>query len=191
MTMFLPVGLVAALVLALCLLARTQRPRNTAGSSNSTSLEETGRRHATYLPVIRQAMASSDFEFLACHGPHRLVLRARRERQRVAMLYLAELHTDFESLLRLARVIAVLSPQVGASRELERLRMSLRFSWHYRLVALGLYSGPIFVAQISGLSRMVAELAARMESAMRELGERAAVAARLASSLDRRRLDLA
>src|SRR6266849_1169274 len=81
--------------------------------------------------------------------------------------------------------------RIGASREFERLRLSLRFSCRYRLVVLGLYSGSLLLPQISGLSQIVSELAVRMESAMQEMGERAAVAAELASSLDRRWLDLA
>ncbi len=182
---------VAALLLLLCWVARNPEGNSSGGSADPASSEEGGRRHATYLPVIRQAMASSDFEFLASRAPSRLVRRTHRERQRIAMLYLADLRADFEKLLRLARVVAVLSPEAGASHESERLRLSLRFSWRYRLVVLGLYWGSLLLPQISGLSQIVSELAVRMESAMREMGERAAVAAELASSLDRRRLDLA
>ncbi len=192
-TMFL-LFLFAAVALLLLLLgwvARNPERKSSGCSADPAPLEESGRRHATYLPVIRQAMAASDFEFLASRAPNGLARRAHRERQRIAMLYLADLRADFENLLRLARVVAVLSPEVGASHEFERLRLSLRFSCRYRLVVLGLYSGSLLLPQISGLSQIVSELAVRMESAMQEMGERAAVAAELASSLDRRWLDLA
>ena len=158
---------------------------------DATSLEERGRRHATYLPVIQQAMSFSDFQFLASRASNRLVRRTHRERQRIARVYLSQLRADFESLLRLAQLVAVLSPGAGASQEFERFRLSLRFSWRYRFVVLGLNSGLFPLPQISGLSQIVSEFAARMEGALRELGERAAVATELASSLDRRRLDLA
>jgi hypothetical protein len=187
---FFVFGAVAALLLLLSCLVRNPE-RSSVGNANAAALEETGRRHATYLPVIRQAMASSDFEFLATRAPDRLLRRAQHDRQRIAKLYLADLRTDFEKLLRVARVIAVLSPQVRAAGEVDRLRLSLQFSCRYRLAVLGLYSGPLVLPQVSGLSQMVSELAARIESAMRELGERAALAAELASSLDRRRLDVA
>jgi hypothetical protein len=190
-TMFFLFGAVAVLLLLLCWVVRSPERKSSGCSADPASLEESGRRHATYLPVIRQAMASSDFEFLASRAPNRLVRRTHRERQRITMLYLADLRADFEKLLQLARVIAVLSPEVGASHEFERLRLSLQFSWRYRLVVLGLYSGWLLLPQISGLSQIVSELAARLECAMEELGERAAVAAELASSLERRRLDLA
>jgi hypothetical protein len=141
--------------------------------------------------VIRQAMSEEDFDFLAARGPLRLVRRTHKERARIAMLYLTELRADFHRLLRLARVIAVLSPEVAASHEFERLRLTLRFSWRYRMVRLGLYAGLLFLPQLSGLSIMVSELAFRMEVAMKELGDRAAVAAELASTLNRRGLDVA
>jgi hypothetical protein len=154
------------------------------------SIEEPLRQHATYFGVIRQAMSEEDFEFLAARSPVRLVRRAHKERQRIALLYLADLRADFQRLLRLARVIAVLSPEIAASHEFERLRLSIRFSWRYQMVLLGLYAGLLLLPQLSGLSQIVGELAFRMESAMKELGERAAVAAELASTLNRRGLDL-
>jgi hypothetical protein len=120
-----------------------------------------------------------------------LVRRAHRERQRIALLYLENLRADFQRLLRLASVIAVLSPEIGASHEFERLRLSIGFSWRYRMVLLGLYAGHLLMPQLSGLSQIVSELAFRMESAMQELGERATVAAELASTLNRSGLDTA
>jgi hypothetical protein len=99
------------------------------------------------------------------------------------------LRADFQRLLRLASVITVLSPEIAASHEFERLRLSIRFSWRYRIVLLGLYAGHLLMPQLSGLSQIVAELSFRMESAMQELGERASVAADLASTLNRGGLD--
>jgi len=46
------------------------------------------------------------------------------------------------------------------------------------------------MTQLDGLSNLVSGLSVRMEAALKELGERAAVAAELASSIDRRRLDV-
>jgi hypothetical protein len=153
--------------------------------------EEPARQHATYLGVIRQAMSAEDFAFLAARGPRRLANRAHKERQRIALLYLQNLRFDFEKLLRLARIIAVLSPEIPASREFERLRLTLRFSWRYRMVLLGLYTGHLLLPQLCSLSQLVSELSFRMESAMQDLGERATVAAELASTLNRSRLDTA
>src|SRR5260370_10465559 len=106
---------VALLLLLLGCVARNPERKSSGCSADPAPLEESGRRHATYLPVIRQAMAASDFEFLASRAPNGLARRAHRERQRIAMLYLADLRADFDDLLRLAPVVPVLSPEVGAS----------------------------------------------------------------------------
>jgi hypothetical protein len=180
------VGLLLILLLwALC------SPRSRVAAPYVDPVEEPARQHATYFGLIRQAMSHEDFEFLAARGPLRLVRRAHRERQRIALLYLENLRADFQRLLRLASVIAVLSPEIGASHEFERLRLSIGFSWRYRMVLLGLYAGHLLMPQLSGLSQIVSELAFRMESAMQELGERATVAAELASTLNRSGLDTA
>jgi len=184
----LPFGAVGVLM-ALLFWALCPRRANRAGANGS--MEGPARQHATYFGVIRQAMSEEDFEFLAARAPVRLVRRAHKERQRIAMLYLADLRADFQRLLRLARVIAVLSPEVAASHECERLRLSMRFFWRYRMVVLGLKAGLLLFPQLRGLSQMVSELAVRMELAMKELGQRATVAAELASTLNRRGLDMA
>lgn len=187
-----PLFILAAVIMLLVLLfwaLRSPRRGNHAGAPPLESIEEMTRQHATYFGVIRQAMSEEDFEFLAARGPVRLVRRAHKERQRIAMLYLANLRADFQRLLGLGRVIAVLSPEIAASHEFERLRLTIRFFWRYEMVLLGLYAGLLLLPQLGGLSQMVSELAFRMESAMKELGERAAVAAELASTLNRRGLD--
>jgi hypothetical protein len=189
-TLFIFVAVIMLLALLFLALGGPRRDRQ-AGVSSIGPIEEPARPHATYFGVIRQAMSEEDFNFLATRGSLCLVRRTHKERQRIAMLYLRDLRDDFQRLLRLARVIAVLSPEVAASHEFERLRLIIRFSWRYRMVWLGLYAGLLFLPQLSGLSVMVSELAFRMEGAMKELGERAAVAAELASTLNGRGLDVA
>jgi len=186
--LFLPFGAVGVM-LALLFWALCTRRANRAAATGS--MEKPAGQHTTYFAVIRQAMSEEDFEFLAARAPVRLARRAHRERQRIAMLYLADLLADFQRLLRLAGVIAALSPEAAASHECERLRLSMRFFWRYRMVVLGLNAGLLLFPQLCGLSQMVSELAVRMELAMKELGQRAAVAAELASTLDRRGLDTA
>ena len=178
-------------MLLILLLWSLRSPQNDslASAPYLDSIEEPARQHATYFGLIRQAMSHDDFEFLAARAPVRLVRRAHQERQRIALLYIENLRADFQRLLRLASVITVLSPEIAASHEFERLRLSIRFSWRYRIVLLGLYAGHLLMPQLTGLSQMVGELGFRMESAMQELGERASVAAELASTLNRSGLD--
>lgn len=184
----IPLGAVALMVLLLVLLLR---PHRTNPAATLAELEQTGRPHATYFGLIHRAMSQDDFKFLAARSSGPAMRRAHRERRRIALLYLADLKADFRRLLRLARVIAVLSPETAAAHEVERIRLSMRFFLRYQIVLFGLYAGLLWLPQLSVLSQMVSELAFRMESAMKQLGERAAAAAELASTLNRRGLDVA
>jgi hypothetical protein len=184
------VPIVVALLILLVWALRKHEPRD-AWKVEPGSLEQPGPRHATYLSLIRQALSPTDLEFLATRGSPGLARRVRKERRRVALSYLNELRNDFQRLLRLAQVIASLSPEVGAAEEWERLRLSLRFSCRYQIVRAGLYSGLLVLPQLTGLSQIVSELAFRMETAMKELGERAVLAAKLASSPDGGSVDIA
>ena len=85
------------------------------------SNEEWGQRHVAYFPQVRQAIDRKDFEFLALRGLPKLTKRVRKERRRIALAYLACIRADFLKLWRLARVIAAMSPQVGAAEEFARL----------------------------------------------------------------------
>jgi hypothetical protein len=189
--LMLLIGAGVSLMTLLAWILRSPERLQSTTPDDSAPYERSGRRHPTYFPVIRQAMSPSDLGFLAERGSTMLVRRAHRERQRIALSYLAELRGDFERLLRLARVIAVLSPQVRATREFERLRLTLLFSLRYHTILWALRFGLLLLPQLCELSVMVSALASRLESAMSELGERAILATELASSLHRRGLDMA
>jgi hypothetical protein len=75
--------------------------------------------------------------------------------------------------------------------EVERLRLTAKFAWQYEAIRWKLMAGLTPVPQLDGLSDLVSGLSVRIETAMKELGERAAAAAALASSIDRRGLDVA
>ena len=83
-----------------------------------------------------------------------------------------------------------MSPQVAAVHELERLRLTAKFRWQYEVIRWKLLAGLVPMPQLDGLSNLVSGLSVRMEKAMNELGERAAVAADLASSVNRGTLDV-
>lgn len=155
------------------------KPRADAGV-----LEEYGRGHVMHLPQIRQAFAQADLEYLSQKAQSPLVRRVQQERRRVALAYLFAVREDFQSLLRLAKIIAVLSPEVAAVREFERLRLTIRFAWRYELLRMQLHVGLAPLPRLDALSDFVSSMSVRMETAMKELGERAALAAELASSLN-------
>ena len=145
-------------------------------------LEDLSRGHVLFLPQIRQALAPQDFSFLASHGSKRLARRVRGERRRVALAYLAAVQADFRKLLKLARLVALLSPEVVAVREFEQFRLSCEFSLRCQWIRARLILGPTPFSQLNGLSSIVSGLSIRLETAITELGERAALASELASS---------
>jgi hypothetical protein len=185
LTLILIFGFVAVLLLALGWALRMPREKKSAGS-DPRSLEERGQRHTNYLPQIRQALAAADYDFLSRRASRGMQRRVRRERLNVALAYLSALRGDFESLLKMARVIAVLSPEVAVAHEFERLRLTAEFAWRCQMIRWRLLAGMVPLAQLANLSDLVSGLSVRLEQAMKELGERAAVSAELASSMNRR-----
>lgn len=182
----LSVFLLVALLLGVFVLSARHTRRLPQVSYDSAVLEDRELLHAAQLPQIWQALGPEDDEFLRKRAPSMLRQRVRGERRRVALAYLTALRGDFQSLLRTARIIAVLSPEVVAVQELERLRLTVQFVWRYELIRMKLLVGLAPLPQLNGLSHLISGLSVRMETAMKELGERAALAAELTSSLDRR-----
>lgn len=151
--------------------------------------DEAGRSHVTFFPSIRQALTGADNRFLATRGSSKLARRVRKERRVIALAYLSSLRQDFLRLWRLARVIAKLSPRVGVAQELARLWLGMLFTARYELIRLSFSMGFAPLPELGSLTDVVSTLAMRMELAMQNLGERAALAANLASSLGGRGLD--
>lgn len=93
-----------------------------------------------------------------------------------------------DQLLHTARVIAALSPEVAAGQEFERVLLTVNFLWRYRMIRMSLWVGFAPLPQLSDLSNLLSGYSVRLEEAMKELGERAALVAEMASSPDRRRI---
>ena len=183
---YLFLGLIGLLLILFFWSVRSTR-RRVPPSTRAGVPDECGRRNMTHLAQIRQALAKTDYEFLSKRASREMVRRVRRERRSVALGYLAALRADFQSLLRMARVIAALSPQVAAVHEFERLCLTAKFRWQYEMIRWKLLAGFAPVPQLDGLSNLVSGLSVGMETA-KELGERAAAAAELTSSMNRRGL---
>jgi hypothetical protein len=177
--LFFLIGLVAILlVLVFWALRGPKILTNLEASPNF--LEAMDRHHVNFLPQIRQALAKTDDEFLAERGLDALRQRVRRERRDVALAYLSALRGDFQNLLRMAKIIAVLSPELAAMQEFERIRLTVTFRCRYEMIRIKLLAGLAPMPQLDGLSCLISGLSVRMETAMKELGERAALAAELA-----------
>lgn len=182
---YLIFGIIGLLIILFGWSARNSNDRR-AGSIAGIVPEESWQSHVIYLPQIQQALGKADAVYLAAVISKEMQQQVRGERRRIALAYLFALRDDFRRQVRLATVIAVLSPEVAAVRELERLRLSVEFAWRFEWIRLKLLAGWAPMAQIGGLSDLVSGLSVRLEAAMKELGERAALAAELASAPDRR-----
>jgi hypothetical protein len=173
---------VAVLLLAALIWALRAPRRSSHGNFDLNSLEQPGRRHATYLSLIRLASSSNDLAFLSRRGYTKLQSRLHRERRKVVLMYLDQLRCDFERLTKMAHAIAALSPSVGVRYELERAQLGFEFTARYYAIRLAFGWGFVPIAQLSQLSQMVSQLSIQMETSMKEFGERAAMGVRSASS---------
>jgi hypothetical protein len=135
--------------------------------------------HISYLPYIKQALASTDLEFLRARGSGALAKRVQKERRRIALSYLAALRIDFKRLVRFARVVAAMSPDIDVAQELQGLRLQIEFFCRHYLIYFRVLLEIAPSSAIGNLSDMVSALTVRMEKAISELGERAAMAAEL------------
>ena len=142
-----------------------------------------------HFPQIRQALAKADYEFVSTRVSPEALRRMRRDRLHVGLAYLSALRGEFDRLLQTARVIAALSPEVAAAQELERMRLTLGFYGRYRIIWMSLWLGYAPLPQINDLSNLLSGYSVRLEAAMKELGERAALVGEIVSSADRRRVN--
>ncbi len=181
--LLLLIGFAVLMLLVLAWILRD--PRKHAGPDGDLdSTDELSQRHVSYFPQVRQALAAEDFAFLSSRGSPQLAHRIRKERRKIALAYLSCLRGDFLKLWRLARVIASMSPQVGVAQEFARLRLGMAFSLRYEMIRIEFLFGFPPLPDLGSLSDVVSRLSIRLETAMNNLGERAALGAKLASSLD-------
>lgn len=173
------VGIGVALLAVLAWLSFSRTPRDSQADLGQRPERET--RHISYLPQIKQALGQADYEYLSARGPAGLAKRVRKERQRIGLHYLAALRGDFARLQHLARIIAVMSPEIAVAQELQGLRLNVEFSVRYRIIYFRLLSGIAPASAIDNLSNLISALTVRMETAISSLGESAVLAAGLGS----------
>jgi len=142
-------------------------------------------RHAVYFSQVRQSFSDDDFHFLASRGSGKLASRVRGERRRVALEYLRALQEDFRNLMRVARVLAALSPAVVAQQESERFWLAVHFECRYQMTRAILIARGFPLGHLHRMTQMIGTLGARLEAAMVGLSEQAARAVDLASTVNR------
>jgi hypothetical protein len=178
--LFSGIGLVLLFLLAwLSFTSRRIKPEERAGSR-----PERDWRHISYLSYINQALGGADIEFLKARGSSALAKHVEKERRQIALKYLHALRADFEKLVDFARVVAVMSPDIELAQELQSLRLQLGFSYRYHLIYARIALGIAPTNSLANLSDTISALIVRMEAAISELGERAALGNELGSYND-------
>jgi hypothetical protein len=112
--------------------------------------------------------------------------RIRTERTQIAIRYLNRLESDYETLLEASRILAVMSPEVVAMQEFERLCLSVRFAKNCFLVRIRLRAGLAPWKGFARISDMATTMSFRMESATSQIGLQAALAGDRPSFMDER-----
>lgn len=181
---FFIVAVAFAVALA-AVLAWTLRTAHRRRRPGGLSVLESAPQHLCNMGPIRRSQDPADLFYVKERAGQELAKRLRRERKGVALSYLNSLRSDFEQLLRIARIVALLSPEISSSYEYERLRLSVLFRVRFALVKLRFMFGSAAMPQLTSLGEMVTSLAIRTEAAMEALGERAALAANVALESDR------
>ena len=180
--------IIVALLLTVFVWSLRSTNKQTVPFSSSGVLHDFQASHVMHLPQIRRALAPTDYEFVSKKISPKALRQMRRERRQVALTYLSALRAEFDRLMRTARVMAALSPEVTTGQEMERVFLTVSFLWRYRATRLILRAGFAPLPQLSDLSNVLSSFSVRLEEAMREMGERAAVVADVVSSPDRRRI---
>ena len=167
---FLFFGLLALLVIALLLLA--SRPSNRQFTPPTDVFEALSQsRHCSRLSQIVQALRPGDTEYLRETGQVALMQTLRWQRRRIALHYLDQLQQEFEMLLEISRVLAVMSPEVIAVEEMERWKLSLAFAANCAFLKWRLRLGLQPFSGFALLSNMATSFARRLEAATTRIAE--------------------
>jgi hypothetical protein len=130
-------------------------------------------RHCSRISHVVQALQPEDTEYLREAGQVEVMQTLRQQRRRIALNYLDQLQEEFEELLEISRVLAVMSPQVTGLQEMERWKLSAAFAancfflrWRLRL-GLRPFSG------FALLSTMATDMARQLDIATTRIAEAA------------------
>jgi len=127
-------------------------------------------KHLANLPLLRQALEPADFEYIKEQLGKDKAQKVEKERHRIALRYLEALHEDFANLKKTARLIASLSPEVEATQEWRRFKLSLKFEIKYWLLKAKYGLGILQFPEMWNLANLVSSLAIDLERVVSDVG---------------------
>ena len=133
-------------------------------------IEELLPLHSQHFPQLRQALESTDLQYVRRKTSRETERTWREERRRILRSFLDGLAEDFARLDRLSRVVASLSPRISRREELERVWLSMRFRFGYRIISTKISVGNLASAQqLRRMTELIGNLSALAEAAMARL----------------------
>lgn len=130
-------------------------------------------RHCSRMSHILQALQPEDTDYLREAGQLALMQTLRRQRRRIALMYLDQLQEEFEELLEISRVLALMSPEVIETQEMERWKLSVVFAANCAFLRLKFRLGLQPVSGFTLLSNMATQIVRQLETATTKIAEKA------------------
>jgi hypothetical protein len=128
-------------------------------------------RHSSRMLHVLQALQPEDTAYLGKTGQVGLMRTLRRQRRRIALDYLNQLQEEFQRLLEISRVLAVMAPQAMGMEEMERWKLSLTFAANCAFLRWKLRLGLQPFSGFTLLSKMATDIARQLDAATTRIAE--------------------
>ncbi|HET6930990.1 MAG TPA: hypothetical protein VFI45_11770 [Candidatus Acidoferrum sp.] len=128
-------------------------------------------RHCSRMSHILNVLHPEDTEYLRETGQLALMQNLRRQRRRIALGYLDQLQQEFEELLEISRVLAVMSPEVIGMEESERWKLSIIFAANCAFLRWKLRWGLQPFSGFTLLSSMAVSIARQLDTATTRIAQ--------------------
>jgi hypothetical protein len=130
-------------------------------------------RHCLRISYVVQALQPEDTEYLRDTGQVALMQTLRRQRRQIALRYLDQLQEEFQELIEVSRLLAVMSPEVIGMEEMERWKLSLAFAVNCAFLRWKLHLGLQPFSGVTLLSDRVISIARQLDLASTRIAEAA------------------
>lgn len=130
-------------------------------------------RHCLRISHVVQALQPEDTEYLRDTGQLALMQTLRRQRRQIALRYLDQLQEEFQELIEVSRLLAVMSPEVIGIEEMERWKLSLAFAMNCAFLRWKLRLGLQPFSGFTLLSGMAFSIARQLDLASTRIAEAA------------------
>jgi hypothetical protein len=130
-------------------------------------------RHCSRMSHVMQALQPQDTEYLRETSQLAMMQTLRQERRRIALNYLDQLQGEFEELLEISRVLALMSPQLTGMQEMNRWKLSVSFAVNCALLRWKLRLGLQPFSGFALLSSMATDIARQLEIATTRIADAA------------------